>query len=95
MEGPCRGILVSFPVGCGLGWCEPHSPGRGRPLGPAWAAGQGAWEQQVEEADATEGNSQEPGHGGRGWRECEPGRCGGLMALTSATPFPSPAGKPW
>ena len=56
-------------MGHSVGSCEPRSPGGGRLLAPAQAAGQGAREQQVEEADATEGASQEPGHGGRGCGE--------------------------
>lgn len=69
-RGGLPGILVFWGLGQDTGWSESHSPGQGKPQ----AAGQRARELQVQEADATEGDGQEPGHGG------EPAGAGATLA---------------
>lgn len=66
-RGPHRAFWFSA-AGLGSGWAEPHSPGSGGPRASCQAAGQCARELQVEKADATEGDGQEPGHGTQGCR---------------------------
>ena len=77
----------------GLGWCEPHSPRWGRPLAPAQAAGQCAWEQQAEQADATECDRQGPGHGGGAGRSVSQVAVGG-QSSPPATPKPGTLASP-